>query len=185
MGHVQVSADNHRFGSSGSHQSAISPVPCISFHHSGQSPGVESADIFPECVFPFHPVVQPFGQFPLHLGILRIGSVAADQIEVLVFQSNNPAFPVVFIPAYTEMHRQRLSAGIDRHSRIAFFLGIVPVACVTGELEVNLSLLKFRFLQTYIVGIKVREYVREAFAADRTQTVHVPGYEFCLHSLFK
>ena len=71
---------------------------------------------------------------------------------------------VVLVDAYAVADGERLVAGIDGGSGIAFLVGIVPEALIAIELQVELSCLHLRLLKAEEVGIHLAEDVAEAFA---------------------
>ena len=62
----------------------------------------------------------------------------------------------------------------DGSTRVALLLGIVPITLVALELQVKLSCLHLRFLQTEEIGIQLTEHLTEALALAGTQTIHIP-----------
>ena len=89
---------------------------------------VELLQVLTEVILPRHAVVQAFQ------AVLRVGRVAANQIELLHFQRQHTAFMVVEVDADAPLHADGLVAGKDGCARIAFLVGVVPVAVVAGEL---------------------------------------------------
>ena len=86
---------------------------------------------------------------------------------------------VVLVNTDAIAHVQRLVLGEDRRTAIAFLLGIVPVRCITLELQVQLSCLHLRFLQTEEISIQCLECLTEvSLSFTGSQPVYVPTDEF-------
>ena len=147
MCHVQVAADHHSLL------------------------GIQSLQELAEIIFPGHTVIQSF-----QLG-LGVRGVAGYEIEVVILQGDDSSFVVVLLHAHTVAHAQWLVAGIDGCARISLLLGIVPVAFVAIELQVELTFLHLGLLQAEEVGIERLELALEVLAHASTQAIHVPGYK--------
>ena len=146
MGHVHVAADDDRLF------------------------GIELLQVVLEIVFPMHAVVEAAE------AVLGVGRIDVDEVEVGHLERDDAPFVVVLIDADAVGNRQRLMAGEDGCSGVAFLVGGVPVALVAIELEVELSGLHLRFLQAEEVGIQLAEGVAEAFSLAGAQPVDVPRY---------
>ena len=129
---------------------------------------VQPLQVFPEGVFPAHPVVQT-GQF-----VLGVGGVAGHQIEVFIFQGDDPAFVVVFFHSDAVSRAERFFFCENGGAGVAFFLGVVPVLAVAGEVQVDLAFLEFGFLEAEEVGVGFGEVVQEAFPDAGAEAVDVP-----------
>ena len=130
--------------------------------------GIQCHQVGTEVVLPLHAVVQSLQP------VLRIGSVAGDQIEVVRLQRDDAAFVVVLVDADSVCNAQRLMLGEYGRTRIALLVGIVPVRLVAVEREVQLSLLHLCLLQTEKVSVHLLEDVAEPFPFTGSQPVDVP-----------
>ena len=64
--------------------------------------------------------------------------------------------------------------GIDRSSRIALLVGIVPVRLVTKKFKVYLTCLQLCLLQAEEISVQFRKDVSESLSAHGPQAVHIP-----------
>ena len=121
-----------------------------------------------EIVFPFHPIVEP-AQL-----ILRVRRVDRDEMEVGVFERDDTSFMVVLVDTDSVADIHRMMLRIDGRSAVAFLVGIVPIALISIELQVELSGLHLRFLKAEEVCVQLTESLFKLFSDSGTQTVHVP-----------
>ncbi len=91
--------------------------------------------MLPEVLIPFQPVIQP-GK-PL----LGVGGVAGDKVKLGVFQGNEPPLGVQFLHTQAVLHRKGRFFGKNGRTRVALFLGVVPVLVVARQGKVNLPFL--------------------------------------------
>ena len=133
---------------------------------------VQSLQIAAEGVFPRQAVLQPLQS------VLRVGRVAAHQEEVVHLQGDDAPLVVVYVDADAQLHVQRLMTGEDRRTRVAFLVGIIPIAVVALERQVQLTGLHLRLLQTEEVGIQRLEHLAEALALAGPQSIHIPTDQF-------
>ena len=109
---------------------------------------IKALYIVEKIILPFHAVIQS-GK-----AVLGVGGVDGYQIEVRKFQGNHPSFMVVLFYADSAGHGQGFLFGKYGCSAVPFFLSIIPVLLITRQIQVNLSLLQFGFLQTEDIGIQ-------------------------------
>ena len=133
---------------------------------------VKALQVVAHGVFPCHPVVEALQP------VLGVGGIAAYEEELGHLERDDAAFVVVLVDADAVGHVERLVAGEDGCSGIAFLVGGVPVALVAFELEVELSGLHLCLLQAEEVGVELAEDVAEAFALTGAEAVDVPRYQF-------
>lgn len=133
VGHIQVATKDDRFD------------------------GIKTHQVFAEVILPRHAVLQTTKT------ILRVRRITADKIEVLHLECYNATFVVVQVNANAVSYVNGLVLSEDSGTRIAFLVSIVPVTLIAGELHVNLSCLKFGFLQTKEISVHLFEDVAEAF----------------------
>ena len=62
----------------------------------------------------------------------------------------------------------------DGRTRIAFLLGVIPIALVAVEGDVKLTLLHLRLLKAEEVGVQLPEGVTETLAVAGPQPVDIP-----------
>ena len=102
MRHIEVSADDHR-------------LLLVKLHQIGS-----------EVILPRHTIAETAKV------ILRVRHIHSGEVVVLVFECDYSTLCVVVFDAYAVGDTQRLMSGIDSRTRIAFLLGIVPVAHIAG-----------------------------------------------------
>ena len=91
---------------------------------------------------------------------------------------------VVLVDADAISHVQWPVLRKNRRTGIAFLIGIVLVALIALECQVQLSGLHFRLLQAEEVGIQLFENLTEALALASTQAIYVPTYKFHIFCSF-
>ena len=129
---------------------------------------VECHEILAEGVVPCHTVVETSQP------VLCIWGIDGDDVEVLVFQRDDTSFVVVFIYAHTINDAQRLVLGEDGGTGVALLVGVVPVALIALEGDVQLALLHLCLLQTEEISIETAKDVAEALTIAGTQAVDIP-----------
>ena len=133
---------------------------------------IQAFQVIAKVSLPRHAVVQTLQT------VLRIGGIATHQEEVFHLQRHHPTLVIVHLDADAVGHTLRLMLREDGCATVAFLLGIVPIALIALESQIQLSLLHLRLLQTEEVGIKRLEYLTETLALAGSQTVHVPTDKF-------
>ena len=144
MGHVQVPAEDHGLDL------------------------VQLAQVLAEIVLPDHPVVDAL-QAPL-----GVGSVAAHQVEALIFCGDDPALVAVDVVPEAVSHRQGLRPGEDGGAGVALLIGVVPVHVVAGELQLHLALLDLGLLEAVHVRPQGLAGLQKALFQTGPQAVDVP-----------
>ena len=134
--------------------------------------GIEALEIGQEIVLPRHAIVETLQ------AILRIGRIAAHQEKAVHLEGDDAPLMVVRIDADAIGDIERLVFCEDGCARIAFLIGIVPIALVALEGHIELSGLHLRLLKTEEVGIQLFEDLTEALALTGTQAIDVPTDEF-------
>ena len=144
MRHVHVATDEHRLLS------------------------VQPAEVFAERILPLHPVVQA------PQAVLRIGRIDGDHEEVVVLERNDTPLMVMLLDTKAVSNAHGRVARENGGTRVAFLLGVVPIALIPVEGNVELSLLHLRFLQAEEVGVQRTEGFTKALRVARSQTIHIP-----------
>ena len=139
--------------------------------------GIEPFEIVTEIILPGHTIVQTFQ------AVLRVGSVTANEIEIVHLEGYHTALMVVLINTYAVAYVQRFMLSEDSRAAVAFLVGIVPITVIALKGEVELSLLHLCLLQTEEVGIQLLEDITEALAFTSAQTVYIPTNKF--HTFLK
>ena len=129
---------------------------------------VEALEIPAEGIFPRHTVFQTLQT------VLRVRRIAADEEEVGHLKGDNASLVIVQVDTDAIGHAEGLMTREDSGTRVTLLLGIVPITLVTLELQVELSGLHLRLLQTEEIGIQLTEHLTEALALTGTQTIHIP-----------
>ena len=137
---------------------------------------VQPFQVGSEVLLPLHAVVESAKP------VLTVGHIDIDKEEVGHFERDDSPLVVVLFHADPVGHVQGDMARVDGGAGIALFLRIVPVGVVAKEIQVELSLLQFRFLQAEKIGIQALKYLLKILSHDGSQTVHIPTDEF--HVLF-
>ena len=127
--------------------------------------------------FPLHAVVEALQP------VLRVRRIAAHEIEVLHFQSDEAPLVVVLLYAHAVGYGQWRVACEDGRAAVSFLLGIVPVAVISRQVKGNLPLLEFRFLKAEEIRIQGIECLVEVLAYYGTQAVYIPTDEFHVLSI--
>ena len=81
-----------------------------------------------EGIFPCHAIVETSQP------VLRVGRINGDEEEVGKLECDDASFVVVFLNAEPISDVQRLMSAVDSRSRVAFFLGIVPIRLIARKL---------------------------------------------------
>ena len=132
----------------------------VSAHYHGLTL-IQFVQISLKIIFPFH-AVSKSAQL-----ILRVRCIDGDEIEVGIFERDDPSFLVMLLYTDAQGHAHGLVFGEDCRAAIAFFLGIIPVAFVSVEGYRQLSFLHFCFLQAEEVGIKLLKTLLKVLAHAR------------------
>ena len=101
---------------------------------------VQTHQIVPQVVLPRHAIVQALQ------AVLSIWGVAADQIELVILQSDEPPLVVVDILVHAIGHVQRCVGGEHRRAGVALFVRAVPVDVVLRQVKFDLMRLQLRLL---------------------------------------
>ena len=144
MGHVQVSAVDHGLGL------------------------LQLFDIPKKGLLPLHAVGQS-GQFSL-----GIGHIDRHAEKLLIFCRDHPALAVVLLHPDAVGHLHRLLLGKKSCTRIAFLLRVIPVLVITRQLQLHLSCLQLRLLQTKNIRVHLPEKVHKPLLHTCPQAVHIP-----------
>jgi hypothetical protein len=120
--------------------------------------GIELPEIVTEIILPGHTIVQTLQP------VLRVGSVTANEIEIVHLKCYHTALMVVLIDAYAVAYAQGLMLSEDSCAAVAFLVGIVPITVIALIGKVELSLLHLCLLQTEEVGIQLIKDITEALA---------------------
>ena len=102
--------------------------------------------------------------------------------EIIIFQSNSAAFGIVAVDTDIVSHGKGRVFREDGSARIALFLGIGPVALISGQIQLYLSLLQLSLLQAEEIRAERPEDILEALLHSSPQAVYIPRYES--HSCF-
>ena len=129
---------------------------------------VKSLDVGEEVVLPAHAVVEALE------AVLTVRGVDGDEVEVVILERDDPALVIVLVDADAIADRERSVLCKYRGAGVSLLLGVVPVALVAFEAQVDLTLLQFCLLQAEKVGAYLIKNICEALAHDSTQTVDVP-----------
>ena len=129
---------------------------------------VQPQQIRAQCVFPLHAVWKALE------AVLRIGRIAADEIEFRVLRRDEPTFVVVRVKAQPILDGKRGLLRQNRRAGIALFLGGIKIAMIAVQLEDGLLRLELRLLQADHIGIFLRTVVKKALAETRPQAVDIP-----------
>ena len=148
----------------------------ISTHHHRLAP-VKSHKVLPEGILPLHSVIEP------RKLVLGVGGIHRHDKAVLKLGGYHPSLAVVLIDTDAVGHRERLPFQKHRRSRISLFLGVIPIAVVIGQVEVDLALLQLGLLQAKDVGIHRPEYVDKPLAYAGAQAVYIPRNQLHRHHL--
>ena len=154
MGHVQITADQHRFLR------------------------VQFKQIVAERIFPHLPVRQP-GQ-----SILGVGRVHIYQIKLRELTGDDTAFVVMLVDTETVRNGKRLFLREHSRTGITFFLRAVPVFKIVGEIKGRLFPLHLGLLHAEDIRVRRRHKIRKAFGHTGPQPVHIPGNQFHKYSSF-
>ena len=133
---------------------------------------IQGHQVTTEIVLPLHAVVQTFQS------VLTVRRVAANEVEVGVFQRDESSLVVVFVDTHAILYGERGMLGVDGCTRVSFLVGIVPVTLVTEEGHVELTCLHLGLLQAEEVGIQGVEGLFEILTCYGAQAVNVPTDEF-------
>jgi len=140
---------------------------------------VELSEVETEGIVPRHAVGESAES------VLRVWSIDRNNEEIGIFQCDYSAFGVHVGPAVvghliddvlwqSVVDVERVVLGVDGCTAVAFLLGIVPVGFVARELQVELSLLDFCFLQTEEIRVECGKGIAEAFTAHGAESVYIP-----------
>ena len=94
---------------------------------------------------------------------LGIGGVAGYEIEFVIFCRDQPTLRIQFFNAKTVGNGNGLLLCENGCSGIALLLGIVPELVIAGKGKIDLSRLKFGFLQTEEISIDAVKKFGETF----------------------
>ena len=139
---------------------------------------IETLEIGTEGIFPRHAIIETFQ------AILRIRCVTADEVEIRHFKRDDTAFVVVLIDTDTIGHIERLVAGKDGGTRIAFLIGIVPIRLIALKGQIKLSFLHLRLLEAEEVGIQLTENLTESFTLASAKSIDIPTDKFHMLKIF-
>jgi hypothetical protein len=134
--------------------------------------GIEILEIVTEIILPGHTIVQTLQP------VLRVGSVTANEIEIIHLEGYHAALVVVLIDTDAVAYAQGLMLSEDSCAAVAFLVGIVPITVIALIGKVELSLLHLCLLQTEEVGIQLLEDITEALTLACAQTVYIPTDKF-------
>ena len=84
----------------------------------------------------------------------------------------------MFFNSHAVSDRQGLFFCENGSAGVTFFLRVIPVLVIAGEVQINLALLQLTFLNTEQVRIGFLEEIKEALCDTGTQAIHVPGDHF-------
>ena len=84
----------------------------------------------------------------------------------------------MLLHANSVSYRKRLFFCKKRRSGIALFFRVIPVLMIPRKIQVNLTGLQLRLLQTEYIGICLMEEVQKILSHTGTQAVHIPGNQF-------
>jgi len=117
------------------------------------------------------------------LGVaLAVGEVDVEQVEIRVFEEDEPALALVGLQRQAHAGGQGLRPGDGGHARIALlFLAVVPeglVARGAPVVVVELVRMALGFLEADHVGVRGPEPVPEVLLGHGPEAVDVPGIEF-------
>ena len=139
---------------------------------------IETLEVGTEGIFPRHTIVKTLQ------AILRVGRIAADEVEIRHLKRNDAAFVVVLIDANTISHTERLVTGKDGSTGITLLIGIVPIRLIALEGQIELSFLHLRLLKTEEVGIQLTENLTESFTLASAKPIYIPTDKFHTLKLF-
>ena len=93
---------------------------------------------------------------------------------MVVLQRDDAPLAVVFRNADAIGHAEWLVLREDSCAAIPFLLGIVPIALIAVESDVQLTLLHLGLLQAEEVGVQRLEDFAEALTVAGPQPIHIP-----------
>ncbi len=145
----------------------------ISAEDDGFSSG-QIADIGFECGVPLLSIGQA-SQF-----ILRIGGVAAHEVEPFEFHGGYASFLIVLGEPHACRYGDGLRFGKEEHSGVSRAYGRIPHAVrPCGQPEIaHLFRFGFDLLKTNDIGRQSIHFFRQAFAQGGAQAVHIPADKF-------
>ena len=108
---------------------------------------VQPQQIRAQRVFPLHAVWKALE------AVLRIGRIAADEIEFRVLRRDEPTFVVVRVKAQPILDGKRGLLRQNRRAGIALFLGGIKIAMIAVQLEDGLLRLELRLLQAGVCDL--------------------------------
>lgn len=136
--------------------------------HDNRLTGIQCLQVCAKVLLPLHTVVKAAQT------VLGVGSIYADKVHVLEFQSDNTPFVVVLLDTNAEVYAEGFYARKNGCATIALFLSIVPVTFVTRKRYVELSGLHLRLLKAENIGIQTGENVAETLSVAGTEAVNIP-----------
>lgn len=144
----------------------VNGIEIAAYYH--RLAGIETNYISAESLVPLLAVMQAR---KLAVGI---GRVDRNKVKIGIFKGYYPAFVVMFLVAYAAGGCQGFMSGIDGSAGIAFAVGEIPERLIALKLRRLNPGTQLGLLKADKVGIKVFEYIAEAFAEDGAQAVDVP-----------
>ena len=81
---------------------------------------------------------------------------------------------IVLIDSDPILYANRFYPGKNRSSGITFFLRVIPISLITGQIQLDLTLLQLGLLHTEAVRIQIPEHFFKPFANRSAKSVYVP-----------
>ena len=129
---------------------------------------LETEQIVPEGIFPFHPVGKacqpPLGVGGIHIHQEKLREPAGD----------DPALGVMLRQPQAISYIQGFFFGKDRRAGIALLLGAVPILKIAGGVHLRLLFLHLGFLDAEDIGLTFLKIIQKSFSQTGPQAVDIP-----------